>query len=196
MAKIYVDANHPMVQSIVRAAYPNYTGRKFSFETRETVDVRSNWDGGSRDYYVLLQILPDGSIKTAEIPQMSAFDRQYQGADDVRTDMVPNLVIVRHSIFCGKDMGITMIVHPTMMNAGLLPMTQSAELSDNEKRVLYYTRTYKSSYAGIKNYRQHESGMALEVWEATKAILIEKGLLDKRGALTTEGKNAAQSLRY
>lgn len=193
---MHIDGNHPLLQLVLKATFPEYNGRKFKVETAETHDVRSEWSGGSRDYYAIAQVQPDGSVKSISIPSMGAFDPQYKNADCLPLDAMPNMILVRHTFFCGKDFGITFIVHPNMMNKGMLPAGPTNDLTDDEKKVLYYTRAYKSSYAGIKNYRQHESGMSPEAWEAAKALLIGKGLLDKRGALTPAGKNAASDLRY
>ncbi len=196
MPKIYVDGSNPLLRSLVSATFPDYTGKKFAIDTAETVNVKSYWDGGSRDYYSVARILPDGTVIATEIPQMSQFDPQYVGADRVPTNAMENMVIVKHSFFCGKDMGITFIVHPSLITAGLLPSAPTSDLSENERKVLYYTRSLKSSYAGIKNYRQSQSGMSPDAWEAAKSALIAKGLLNKAGALTLAGKNAAQGLRY
>ncbi len=196
MPKIYVDGQNPLLMRLVAATFPDYTGKKYAIDTAETVDVRSYWDGGSRDYYAVARIMPDSTIQSMEIPQMSMHDPHYVGADRVPTNMWENMVIVRHSYFCGKDSGITFIVHPSMITRGLLPSAPTSDLSEEERKVLYYTRSLKSSYAGIKNYRQSQSGMTPDAWESAKNALIVKGLLNKAGALTIAGKNAAQGLRF
>ena len=54
-------------------------------------------------------------------------------------------------------------------------------------------RSYKSSYAGVSNYRYiealRETGISAEDWERSKAECQQMGLLDKRGAITVEGRN-------
>jgi hypothetical protein len=101
------------------------------------------------------------------------------------------IIIVKHSIFMGKDSGITIFANESDL-ANMLP--PKVELSKDEKTVLKYTASYKSSYAGIKNYRWHEAnrdlGISLEEWEEAKEKLIEKKMLNKRGAITVSGRNA------
>lgn len=194
MATTYLTGNEAFVKDIVSKAIPGYTGRKYKLETAESVDVRSYWDGGSRDYFAFVRVTGEGVSEPYQVPQQSAFDRPLAGADSVKLDSVPGLVCVRHTIFQGKDLGVTLMVHPSMLNAGFLPAKEDAGLSDNERTVLRCTRTYKSSYGGISNYRQSQSGLSMDAWNAAKDSLIGKGLLDKRGALTVKGRNAAQGL--
>jgi hypothetical protein len=172
---------------VALTAYPGYTGKKFQIKVLEsTIDVRSYWDGGSRDYYTFVRL---DTMAVMPIPQQSAFDKQVVGADSVQ--LIPGMVCVKHSIFCGKDMGLTIYVHPD--NAPRL-LPAKTDLSDDEKIVLTYTCHLKSSYGGISNFRFHEAHrekkITLEAWEAAKASLIVKGLLDKRGAVTIDGRNA------
>lgn len=180
--------NHPEAVKIALTAYPSYTGKKFQIEVSTfPIDVRSYWEGGSRDYYTFLRL---DTLAVMPIPQQSAFDKQVVGADNAL--LVPGMVCVKHSIFCGKDMGITIYVHPE--NAPRLLPVNTVEITDYEKIVLIYIRNVKSSYGGISNFRfytaNREKGITLEQWEAAKQSLITKGMLDKRGALTMEGKNA------
>jgi hypothetical protein len=102
--------------------------------------------------------------------------------------------IVCHKVFCGKDMGLTIYVHPSNL-AKLLP--KPVELTGHEQTVLSYTASLKSSYGGISNYRFHEAhqrtGIILAEWDAAKQSLISKRLLNKRGAITTQGRNALQT---
>jgi len=88
-------------------------------------------------------------------------------------------------------MGLTIYVHPSNL-AKLLP--KPAELTRHERTVLGYTARLKSSYGGISNYRFHEAhertGITLAEWDAAKQSIIGKKLLNKRGAITTQGRNA------
>jgi len=103
----------------------------------------------------------------------------------------PGIVIVKHSIFCGKDTGITIYANANEL-VPLLPA--KAELTSHENTVLTFTRSYKSSYAGVSNYRFYEAsratGIKIDEWNAAKAALIERKLLNKAGAITPAGRNA------
>lgn len=184
MSKIYT--NHPDVKRIATAAYPNYTGRKFSIEvSNRPIDVCSSWEGGSKDYFVFLRL---DNLKTWEMPQQSMYDAKVEGAD--RVSLVAGMVCVEHSIFCGKDMGITIYVHPD--NAPRF-IENKPEVSIEEKIVLVFTRSYKNTYGGQTNIRYREAvrntGISLSKWVEAIATLQEKGMLNKAGSITNEGKN-------
>ena len=139
--------NHPEAVKIALTAYPGYTGKKFQIEVSSfPIDVRSYWEGGSRSYYTFLRL---DTLAIMSIPQQSAFDKQVVGADSV--NLIPGMVCVKHTIFCGKDAGITIYVHSD--NAPRLLPVNTVEITDHEKVVLLYTRSLKSSYGGINNYR-------------------------------------------
>ena len=97
----------------------------------------------------------------------------------------------------------------TLVNA-TLPKTVG--LPPLEAVVLIYSATRKSSYNGKDRYDmangEAEWGSSYagnffpdgefpprEDWNAAKSSLIDKGLLNKRGAVTLEGKNAAAQYR-
>jgi hypothetical protein len=101
------------------------------------------------------------------------------------------IACVEHSIFCGKDMGLTIHIHPANANR-LLPAP--VELTWAERTVLLATMSWKSSYAGVSNYRfveaQRTCGITLPEWENAKQSLIARKLLNKAGAVTVDGRNA------
>ena len=166
-----------------------YSGRTFKISSRIPSRLDSYWDGGSRDYFYFYQpatgeILPVGSnhpVFEADQPR-------------VLKRLPEDLILIEHSIFCGKDTGLTFYVNPENL-ANYLPRN-NGELSLEEKLVLVATRSLKSSYNGIKNLRLHEINryyrMDRETWEQIKSKLISKGLLNKRGAITPEGRNSIQ----
>jgi hypothetical protein len=185
MSKIYT--NHPDVKRIATAAYPNYTGRKFSVEvSNRPIDVRSYWDGGSRDYFVFLRL---DNLKTWVMPEQSINDVKVEGADKV--SLVPGMVCVEHTIFCGKDIGITIYIHPDNVPKFI---EEKQELTIEEKIVLVFTRLYKNTYGGQTNVRYREAvrntGISLGKWVEAIASLQAKGLLNKAASITNEGKNA------
>lgn len=184
---IYIESD-PTVRSIVAATFPDYRGRKFRLSISESpLNVRSCWDGGSRSYYRFLNLATLQA--SAEVPAQSAFDRPIAGADAVV--LTDGFACVEHSIFCGKDAGITIHIRPAN-SARFLPAP--VELTRAQHIVLVATRSLKSSYQGISNYRfveaHRETGISSEQWETAKSELMARGLLDSRGALTVAGRNA------
>jgi len=180
------------VKKIALAAFPDYKGRKFAVKIENsTINVCSYWSGGSRDYFVFLRL---DNLKTFEIPQQSVFDKKIQGADAV--SLLPGVVCVEHSYFCGKDMGITIYVHPE--NAPTL-ITEKKEITRDEKIVLVFTRTYRNTYAGRTNIRFHEATrsmkISLEQWNSAVKSLKDKKLLNAAGSITNEGKNSIGNIQ-
>lgn len=185
----HLTGKEPLVDSICRAAYPSYTGKMFKLRTQETVDIRSSWEGGSRNYFVFVNL---STLSTSgKVPAQSAFDKPIRGGESV--PLPDGFACVVHSIFCGKDHGLTIIVNPATMNPALLP--PATELTVDERIVLVATCHLKSSYGGIKNFRfveaTKDTGITLDRWESAKAACVERGLLNKAGAVTVEGRNAA-----
>lgn len=190
MSTIYT--NHPDVKKIALAAYPDYNGKKFSVEiAADHLDVRSYWDGGSRNYYVFLRL---DTFETMPMPQQSAFDAKVEGAD--RVQLIPGMVCVEHTYFQGHDLGITIHVHPE--NAPKF-ISEKPELSRNEQIVLVFTRSYKNSYGGQSNIRFHEAtgskGISLQEWVEAVQSLQAKKMLNKAAAITNEGRNAIGDMR-
>jgi hypothetical protein len=68
------------------------------------------------------------------------------------------------------------------------------ELDRDKKIVLLYTRSRKSSYGGVSDYRfkeaNSEAKITKEQWEDAKAWLIKNMYLNSAGAITVKGKNA------
>ena len=126
----------------------------------------------------------------------SVYDKQIKGAEAV--NLVPGLICVKHELFCGKDMGITLMVHPD--NAPkLLSEKSENDLTKNELIVLVFSRSYKNSYGGQTNVRFKEAhrskGITQEDWESAKRSLISKKLLNRAGALNNDGRNAVGNMR-
>ena len=109
------------VPSMLRAAFPNYHGRKWYADVTTKVCLGdTQWGGGSRNQYMAVNL---------ETGQMSPPLRSAIGTwPDMKEPMVelhPGVVIVEHSIFMGKDTGITIHVHPENVQR-MLPAAASA----------------------------------------------------------------------
>lgn len=171
---------------IVSVAFPSYRGRKVKLHVTDTIDVRSSWAGGSRDYFVFVRLDNYGVFR---VPQQSAFDVKIQGADAAG---IPNgAVCVEHTIFCGKDHGITIHANKDTLAPLLPPPTDT--LPWEQLVVLYATSSLKSSYGGVKNVREHEAVRSTSItssqYREAKLALIVTGHLNKAGAITAKGRN-------
>jgi hypothetical protein len=189
--RTYLDYADPWARPAIRLcqqAYPSYTGRKYSVRTTDSpLNLRSSWDGGSRNFYTVINLETGRTSPT--LPAQSAFDRPMEGLDAVT--LPPNAAIVEHCIFQGRDLGLTLIVGPA--NAARYLPTQET-LPDDQVTVLTYTRGYKNTYGGHTNLRYSEArratGITQEAWTQAQKHLVASGHLRKNLSITPKGKNA------
>lgn len=179
------------VKEIALAAFPSYSGRKFTVaEFHGPKRLDSCWSEGSRDYFEFVNL---ESMRTHRVQENGT--PWSNGGQILECAELPlNVALVQHTIARGKDLGITIFVNGANLSKLLPAPGASVELSRNELVVLVATRSLKSSYAGIKNYRFHEANeitkINLHEWEEAKASLQAKRLLNAAGAITDEGRNA------
>lgn len=186
METVYLSPNE--VPEVLRRACRGYAGTKFKVRAATQVRFDDNaWSGGTKsDYWGL-------DLATGELfdPPRNDYGTPFTGGVPT-VELEPGKAIVEHSRFCGRDTGITFHLHPENV---ALALPAPSELSADELIVLVATRSLKSSYGGISNYRLHEAsgytGITAGRWEAAKAALIGRGLLNKAGAITPAGRNAA-----
>ena len=173
------------VKRIAFAAFPSYAGRSFAvapFEGTKRLD--SCWSGGSRDYYQLVSV---ESLKTIPIPENGT---PFSNGGQILTisELPQGAALVQHTIFSGKDLGITVYVRPENL-APLLPAP--LDLSWGEKVVLTVTGALKG-FARLKE-AQEETGITVQEYDAAKLSLAEKGLLTRARAITDNGRNATNA---
>jgi hypothetical protein len=95
------------VRAIAKRCYPEYKGRKIRVVESKDYTMRDYWDGGSRDYAKAYE------LKTGFIAEpKAAVHTPWHGAANATFDIPPGVAIVEHTIFCGKDAGITIYVTP------------------------------------------------------------------------------------
>ena len=179
----------PEAMALVKLAYPQNTNNSVTICTCSGDDEHncgSYWSEGYRDYFTFIDL---STMQLAQAPQQSAFDRQVVGLDRVK---LPKGIVIVVQHFMGTRKGVSIYIRNDDLNPKFLPLPKP-ELSEAEMKCLDATCSYKSSYAGIKNYRQSQSGLSVVEWESAKASLIAKGLLDKRGAVTINGRNVRNS---
>ena len=182
---------HPEVIEMARCAFPAYTGRSFAIQPfAGEMATRSCWDGGSRDYWCLLNL---ATRKTWHVPENGT--PFVNGGKSFKVGRLPaNIALAHRRIFRGRDIGITLYLNPANIRADMIPAKPVMEWA--ESVVLAATRSLKSSYAGIKNYRFHEArsetGITETEWNAAKEACIRKGWLNRAGAITDDGRNVIE----
>ena len=184
--RTHLTGREPLVAELMGIG--GYTGKRVWLEVEDTVDLRSatRWEGGARDYFEFVKLgqplevcthqylasLPAGSLEAVPVPD--------------------GMVCVLRRV--GGYEHCTLIVNSRSLNPLMLP-AGPAELTGDEQRVLYYTRTLKPGYGGVSNNRQVASRLPDDRWSSAKASLTARKLLTAAGALNTAGKNAAEGLR-
>jgi hypothetical protein len=173
----------------------SYSGKKFKAVVCESVTIPADaglWSDGTRELYTAIHF---ESGRLADLPGQTNAPWAYRA--DQGFILNPGIAIVKHSIFCGSDMGLTFYVHP--QNAAALLPAPSAELSEHEKIVLDATCSLKSSYGGRDRYQlaccaypnsDQKPLISRTEYSAAKDSLRVKGLLNKAGAVTVAGRNA------
>lgn len=170
-----------------------YTGRKFKVVVQNYYYLENYWSGGSKETPVLV-CRDDLKYHHPSFETQNPFN-----AISHQEFQIPvNHFVVAHCIFEGKDSGIIVYCREDEIDKSLVEGKDSTnELTIEEKVVLFCFKTYKSSYAGIKDHRKHQ-GMdfiSSDRWNLAKDSLIEKGFINGRNALTIEGKNIAVNIR-
>ena len=179
----------PEVKEIALAAFPGYNGRKFEVREFHSMTLTSCWDSGCKDEYGFIHL---ESKQAYSVPENGT--PWSNGGKILQCSELPmNVALVEYSRR-GQHSWITIYLRPENMTKMLVEATGPA-LSEDERIVLIATRSFKSSYAGRSNNRFYEAKEAtyitLAEWDAAQASLIEKGCLNKAGALTDAGRNNA-----
>lgn len=189
------------IREITRRTFPDYTGNRFEVEVQEPhvplTFSKTYWEGGSRTEYVLLNLITG---KTFSIHSGHPFfEPEYAAFNQAQHILPENIVCVKHTIFCGKDLGITILAHPNNMNKLIGDGAINGLDLNRVELVVLSSTSHKSSYSGVRHYRKYISvkygGITQKEYEDGKTKLQEKGILDKRGALTILGKNIKHELR-
>lgn len=98
---------NPAVKALLAATFPAYKGRKVVAEIATSVTLwDTNYSGGTRNVYHF--ITPDHQERlTVPAPWVNR-------AEGAVVPLSAGLVVVEHSMFCGRDCGITVHVHPDL----------------------------------------------------------------------------------
>jgi hypothetical protein len=99
-------ASHPQLIKIAKYAYPDYTGRKYYIDYKDTIDTSYNngacGGGGTQYYYKFVRM--DGKIMT--VPEIGLGDN-FRNHESI----IPSgCACVVHHHFCGHDTGITIYI--------------------------------------------------------------------------------------
>ena len=99
-----MEPNLKLALDFCRSVLPGWRGRKIHVRVSERPKrLTSMWDGGSKDSWVGVQ------ISTRQLISLPLC-----GFMNIQPDYIPTpgVCLVEHSIFCGKDAGCTLHLHP------------------------------------------------------------------------------------
>ena len=101
------------VRDIIDATFPEYRGRKIRVVFEDTMCFwDTNWGGGTRNVYKSLA--SDGRTASLNVPA------PWVNVIEGQSTFIPrDALVVEHSIFCGKDAGITIHAHTSHAPAWL-----------------------------------------------------------------------------
>lgn len=97
------------VREILDATLPGYRGRKIRVCVVEKVVFHdTNWSGGTRNSYVAVHLSPlDLMVRPLQVPAP-----WFNPVEGESAELPMNCLVVEHSIFCGKDAGVTIYCRP------------------------------------------------------------------------------------
>lgn len=175
----------PCIRNVV-----DWNAAEYKVEVCTEVRLDDNsWSGGGTRYTYRGVNLETGEVK---YPESDEYGNPFTNPEVPTVILQPGFAIVKFGCFCGKKMCPTVFLHPD--NATKLLESNNPELTFNERAVLVYTRSLKNSYGGEKDIRFRDAnkdlGISREEWNKAQASLIERKMLNKRGSITADGKNA------
>ena len=99
------------IKKIAKTAYPDYKGRKIRYRTdKQTIDTsyNANWSEGSRTEYKFVRT-DNGAVLDNPNKNLAPWQHTYD-QKEIAT-LIPGLACVTHSIFMGKDTGLTVYIY-------------------------------------------------------------------------------------
>jgi len=188
MNTIYLDSKD--VPAYLRGGY---TGKQFKAVVTDSISVPQDaglWEGGSRETYRFVELATGRSV-ASPAQQTAPWSKERQ---EFNSPLPAGITMVVHTIFCGKDLGLTFHVHPDSA-AKLLPVASQTELTETQKLVLNATYSLKSSYNGkdrYENSKPYDSRSHAEVEE--RLAKIEEILATKGNVMLKSGKRVADRI--
>lgn len=97
---------NPLVKRLIAATFPEYRGRKIKARLwRGPMRLENYWDGGTRSYYRAVRVT-DGAVADF------GTDNPFLASAHEPVDLPVGVILVEHTIFCGRDSGLTVWMRP------------------------------------------------------------------------------------
>lgn len=175
-----------IVELVKKYAPEGFNKRQVQVTPAEEVPLTGmNWSGGYKTDYVAVNL---SSGDSADFP-----DPEWNELYQLRTvKMRAGIAIIAYQ-WAGLSKFVEVYLHPSNV---VQQIEEKVDLTPQQLAILFCTRAYKNSYGGRTDIRREEAGRAgyrlsPEAWRAEQDTLCKLGYLDRRGSLTTKGKNAA-----
>jgi hypothetical protein len=100
--------NKKQIESIIGniSNYTNYNGRKFNIEFSDTVIFYdTNWSGGTKNTYIGIDL---NNMNNKNVAVNAPWNNPIEGKMISLSD---NGAILKHTDFCGHDLGITLYLN-------------------------------------------------------------------------------------
>lgn len=177
---IHIERPDDLLTKIISSCFPDYKGKTIKLSDNPPKDLDSYWVDGSKNSFVFYD------LSTGKLFDVKSNHPMFEANNPRHLDKLPeNIALVKHCIFCGKDLGITVYLHPKNITP-FLP--ERIELTTAEQIVLHVTSSFISSCRRQKAKRL--GNLSTILYDNAMALLIDKGLLNKNGAITSKGRNA------
>lgn len=108
-----------LLRKLAKTAFPTWKGRKlYENTTGKVMFTDTNWGGGTRNYYVSLQ------LATGKARGLHVKAPWVNPVEGLTVPIPEGFVVAEHTIFCGKECGVTLyfpntpMLSPTSLPAG------------------------------------------------------------------------------
>lgn len=111
MTQTAIKVARKAVAAVVAATFPTYKGRKITVVPTDRVTFYDTvWGGGTRNSYAAVNL---DTLQAGRLAVGSPMGAAFHAIEGNSFDMLPGVVVVEHAIFCGKDSGLRIFVHPS-----------------------------------------------------------------------------------
>lgn len=105
--RIKVSRSDESIKTILSKTYPEWKGRKVFVLAATSYQMSNYWSEGSRNFVKAYSLTKGVAADPSGIAQTP-----FHASAHARVEIPKDAVLVEHSIFCGKDTGVTIYVHP------------------------------------------------------------------------------------
>lgn len=158
---------------------PGFQKKSVAIKSAELVELTGmEWSGGYKTDYVAIHLL----------------EGRYASIHEGRqAKLSPGTAIIAYQ-WAGNNKYVTVFLHRENLASYL--SVEDMRLTDRHLAILYCTRNYRNTYGGQTDLRRREAARAgyfftPEQWRDEQSKLTKWGFLDRRGSLTTKGRNVA-----